>query len=66
MQVYSFSKPKIETQNYAQQIVKFAQQQIESLMRETLLKIHMNVHLKGYAVVRQAKPCHQQSAATGC
>ena len=44
---------KDQTQNYAQQIVKFAQQQIESLMRETLLQNPQHVLSKGYAVVRQ-------------
>ncbi|WP_374664232.1 exodeoxyribonuclease VII large subunit [Acinetobacter sp.] len=44
---------KDQTQNYAQQIVKFAQQQIEGLMRETLLQNPQHVLSKGYAVVRQ-------------
>ncbi|MCW8039351.1 MULTISPECIES: exodeoxyribonuclease VII large subunit [Acinetobacter] len=44
---------KGQTQNYAAQMIKFAQHQIEALMRETLLQNPPHVLAKGYAVVRQ-------------
>lgn len=44
---------KGQTQNYTAQMIKFAQHQVEALMRETLLQNPPQVLAKGYAVVRQ-------------
>lgn len=43
---------KSDTQYLAQQQIKLASQQVESLMRETLLQNPHNVMAKGYAIVR--------------
>ncbi len=43
---------KSDTQYLAQQQIKLASQQVESLMRETLLQNPRNVMAKGYAIVR--------------